>query len=180
MPHRLKTTWAKLNPSSSRRPPTPPPTPSSESDLEVNLEDDPDHETTSEEEPEPLPVEEVIFNSLEISTTRFRMQSSISFYVMARRHRSSSSFRAVSNELKTTSSTRRGSGSSSDAVSWSGSSSRFTSRSDSDDGVDGGIGGRREDDGFSFAHVVFKQRGIVRGSGSRAGARCVRGRCFAF
>ena len=61
MPHRLKTTWAKLNPSSSRRPLTP----SSKSDLEVNLEDDPDCETASEEEPEPLPVEEVIFNSLE-------------------------------------------------------------------------------------------------------------------
>ena len=66
MPRRLKTTWAKLNPSSSRRPPTPPPsTPSFESDLEVNLEDDPDRETTSEEEPEPLPMEEVVFNSLE-------------------------------------------------------------------------------------------------------------------
>ena len=65
MPRRLKTTWAMLNPSSSRRPPTPPPTPSSESDLEANLEDDPDRETASEEEPEPLSVEEVIFNSLE-------------------------------------------------------------------------------------------------------------------
>ena len=44
----------------------PPLTPSSsESDLEVNLEDDPDRETASEEEPEPLPVEEVVFNSLE-------------------------------------------------------------------------------------------------------------------
>ena len=65
MPRRLKTTWAMLNPSSSCRPPTPPPTPSSESDLEANLEDDPDRETASEEEPEPLPVEEVVFNSLE-------------------------------------------------------------------------------------------------------------------
>ena len=44
----------------------PPPTlSSSELDLKVNLEDDLDHETASEEEPEPLPVEEVIFNSLE-------------------------------------------------------------------------------------------------------------------
>ena len=65
MPRRLKITWAMLNPSSSRRPPTPPPTPSSESNLEANLEDDPDHETASEEEPKPLLVEEVIFNSLE-------------------------------------------------------------------------------------------------------------------
>ena len=40
----------------------------------------------------------------------------------------------------------------------------------SDDDVGGGIGGRREDDGFSFAHVVFKQWGIVRVGGSRAGA----------
>ena len=64
MPRRLKTTWAKLNPSSSCRPLTPP-TPLSESNLEVNLEDNPDRETASEEEPEPLPVEEVIFNSLE-------------------------------------------------------------------------------------------------------------------
>ncbi|XP_066354690.1 uncharacterized protein [Miscanthus floridulus] len=64
MPRHLKTTWVKLNPSSSRRPPTPP-TPSSESDLKVNLEDDPDRETASEEEPEPLPVEEVVFHSLE-------------------------------------------------------------------------------------------------------------------
>jgi len=39
---------------------------SSKSDLEVNLEDDPDRETESEEEPEPLPVEEVIFNLLEM------------------------------------------------------------------------------------------------------------------
>ena len=54
-----------LNPSSSCRPPTPPPTPSSKSNLEVNLEDDSDRETASEEEPEPLPVEEVVFNSLE-------------------------------------------------------------------------------------------------------------------
>ena len=47
-------------------PPMPAPsTPSSESNLEVNLEDDSDHETASEEEPEPLPVEEVVFNSLE-------------------------------------------------------------------------------------------------------------------
>ena len=68
MPRHLKTTWVKLNPSSSHRPPTPPPsTPSFESDLEVNLEDDPDRETTSEEEPEPLPVEEVVFNSLEMA-----------------------------------------------------------------------------------------------------------------
>ena len=67
MPRRLKTTWAMLNPSSSRCPPTSPLTPSSESDLEANLEDDPDHETASEEEPEPLPVEEVIFNSLEMA-----------------------------------------------------------------------------------------------------------------
>ncbi|XP_066333424.1 ubiquitin carboxyl-terminal hydrolase 14-like [Miscanthus floridulus] len=67
MPRCLKTTWAKLNPSSSRRPPMPPPTSSSESDLKVNLEDDPDRETASEEEPEPLPVEEVIFNSLEMA-----------------------------------------------------------------------------------------------------------------
>ncbi|XP_066341322.1 uncharacterized protein [Miscanthus floridulus] len=67
MPRRLKTTWAKLNPSSSRSPPTPPPTPSSESDLEVNLEDDPDRETASEEELEPLPVEEVLFKSLEMA-----------------------------------------------------------------------------------------------------------------
>ena len=66
MPRRLKTTWVKLNPSSSHRPPTPP-TPSSESDLEVNLEDDPDHETASEEQSEPLPVEEVVFNSLEMA-----------------------------------------------------------------------------------------------------------------
>jgi len=41
--------------------------PSSESDLEVNLEDDPNRETASEEEPEPLPVEEVVFNSLEMA-----------------------------------------------------------------------------------------------------------------
>ena len=39
----------------------------SESDLEANLEDDPDHETASEEEPEPLPMEEVVFNSLEMA-----------------------------------------------------------------------------------------------------------------
>ncbi|XP_066358164.1 uncharacterized protein [Miscanthus floridulus] len=64
MPRRLKTTWAKLNPSSSRCPPTPP-TPSSESDLEVNLEDDPDRETTLEGALEPLLVEEVVFNLLE-------------------------------------------------------------------------------------------------------------------
>ncbi|XP_066323381.1 vicilin-like seed storage protein At2g18540 [Miscanthus floridulus] len=44
-----------------------PSTPSSESDLEVNLEDNPDRETASEEEPEPLPVEEVVFNSLEMA-----------------------------------------------------------------------------------------------------------------
>ncbi|XP_066342108.1 uncharacterized protein [Miscanthus floridulus] len=43
----------------------PPPMPSSESDLEVNLEGDLNRETASEEEPEPLPVEEVVFNSLE-------------------------------------------------------------------------------------------------------------------
>ena len=67
MPRRLKTTWAMLNPSSSHRPPTPPPTPSSKSDLEANLKDDLDRETASEEEPEPLPVEEVIFNSLEMA-----------------------------------------------------------------------------------------------------------------
>ncbi|XP_066323590.1 uncharacterized protein [Miscanthus floridulus] len=48
-------------------PPMPPPMPSSKSDLEVNLEDDPDRETASEEEPEPLPVEEVVFNSLEMA-----------------------------------------------------------------------------------------------------------------
>ena len=65
MPRRLKTTWVMLNPSSSHCPPMPPPTPSSESNREVNLEDDPDRETASEEEPEPLPVEEVVFNSLE-------------------------------------------------------------------------------------------------------------------
>ena len=46
-------------------PPMPPTTPSSELDLEVNLEDDPDRETASKDEPEPLPVEEVVFNSLE-------------------------------------------------------------------------------------------------------------------
>ncbi|XP_066354371.1 vicilin-like seed storage protein At2g18540 [Miscanthus floridulus] len=39
--------------------------PSSESNLEVNLEDDLDRETASKEEPEPLPMEEVVFNSLE-------------------------------------------------------------------------------------------------------------------
>ncbi|XP_004986671.1 28 kDa heat- and acid-stable phosphoprotein homolog [Setaria italica] len=75
MPHRLKTTWAMLNPSSSapRSPTTRPPPPSSDnsdrssspphltspppsppsfdsSDLEVNLEDDPDRESDSEEE----------------------------------------------------------------------------------------------------------------------------------
>ena len=38
---------------------------SSELNLEVNLEDDPDRETASEEGPKPLPVEEVVFNSLE-------------------------------------------------------------------------------------------------------------------
>ena len=31
----------------------------------MNLEDDPDREITSEEELEPLPMEEVVFNSLE-------------------------------------------------------------------------------------------------------------------
>ena len=34
---------------------------------ESDLEDDPDRETASEEEPEPLPVEEVVFNSLEMA-----------------------------------------------------------------------------------------------------------------
>ena len=33
----------------------------------MNLEDDSDRETASEEEPEPLPVEEVVFNSLEMA-----------------------------------------------------------------------------------------------------------------
>jgi len=36
-------------------------------DVEVNLEDDPDRETALEEEPKPLPVEEVVFNSLEMA-----------------------------------------------------------------------------------------------------------------
>jgi hypothetical protein len=83
-------------------------------------------------------------------------------------------------DLKTTSFTRRGSGSSSDAVSRSGSSSRFTSRSDldDDDDVGGGIGGRREDDRFSIAHVVFKRRGIV--ATGRGPGRGVRGRVLRF
>ncbi|XP_066320053.1 uncharacterized protein [Miscanthus floridulus] len=60
----LKDNMGEAQPIVLTSPPTPP-TPSSKSDLEVNLEDDPNQETASEEEPKPLPVEEVVFKSLE-------------------------------------------------------------------------------------------------------------------
>ncbi|XP_066344054.1 uncharacterized protein [Miscanthus floridulus] len=65
--------------------------PSFESDLEVNLEDDLDHQTASKEEPEPLPVEEVIFNSLEMArkkeedwSHRAIMQKETNYYILKR------------------------------------------------------------------------------------------------